>query len=361
MIGMGRELRLVGIGLLGTGAGLLAASGCSSSSKPASTAAPVELDYGVDALAAGTSGEIVDADLTSDRRLLLVDARNHQVVTVTPAGRVVERCGRYGAGPGEMIGPIDVETGPDGAVAVLDMSLRRLAVWDRGCRFRGALVFKGEPLWIGWSSDGPLVAKTVQRLSEVSVVSIDPRKLAVADTLAVVEAPPFDQPGQVTCRLCAIARSDRGTVAVAAPDTAYAIHVIRGRSVVRGRWGRTDLPAVPVGAAERRRLQLRRDSALARIRADGKRSPRLSPLPRYQWRVMHRGLRFDDRGDLWVQTYAEGPGRGSVDVFRASGGLRRHLTLGSFGDLASVRGDRIVALGRDAEGGVVISVLRVPR
>lgn len=354
MIGMTWKLRLLGIG-----AGLLTAGGCSPGSGLAPTAARVQLELSVNGLAAGTSGEIVDADLTSDSRLLLVDTRTHQIVTVSPAGQVVERCGRYGAGPGEMIGPIDVESGPDGAVAVLDMSLRRLVVWDRGCRFRGALVFGGEPMAIGWSSDGPLVAKTVQRLSEVSVVSIDPRRLAVEDTLAVVEAPPFDQPGQVTCRLCAVARSDDGTVAVAAPDTTYAIHVIRGRSVARGRWGRTDLPAVAIGAAERRRLQLRRDSALALIRAQGKTPPRLRPLPRYQWRVVHRGLRFDDRGDLWVETYAEGPERGSVDVFSPSGKLRGHLTLGRFGNLASVRGDRVVALARDAEGGVVVNVLRV--
>lgn len=78
--------------------------------------------------------EVTDAAVGADGRIFLADASARVVWVYTPALRLLGSVGRAGSGPGEYRSLVAVRALPDGRIATLDGTLRRIYVysWNDG-------------------------------------------------------------------------------------------------------------------------------------------------------------------------------------------------------------------------------------
>ena len=70
------------------------------------------------------------AVLGPDGRYYVLDTGNRQIFVYDSSAQPVGAIGAYGEGPGEMAGPLGLDITRDGRIAVVDMQLRRVTVFD---------------------------------------------------------------------------------------------------------------------------------------------------------------------------------------------------------------------------------------
>jgi len=71
---------------------------------------------------------VLDAQLLTDGRLVLLNAGTQEIRIYDPSGALVARAGRRGQGPGEFTSPVSLRASVDGSIHVFDRGTARLTV-----------------------------------------------------------------------------------------------------------------------------------------------------------------------------------------------------------------------------------------
>lgn len=325
-----------------------------------------------------TFADVADIAATASGELYVLDSGDKSVRVFTPAGRLVRRFGREGAGPGEFSLPVALRL--DSLVAVSDLGQQRMSYFTldgRHLRTARNQVPDGLPLL------------RVIPLRSGQVVGVTPSVVGVSTrgngrTGSPYAAVVVAGPAQAVDTLL---RPHSGS-AIFHPRTAQApfgtfdthagrggAHAVLGDSILAAadgytgevRWyraGRSGLTLVrtrqlesrsrPVSADDVRRMER---ELYARY-ADLPRGLVVEPPPRVS--IATQAL-FAADGSLWIRNTA---GRGHAHVwtiFDSAGEVALRISLPAGFDLHHVRGDRLYGVARTENDAPVVQVYRLVR
>jgi hypothetical protein len=105
--------------------------------------------------------------LTRAGNIIALDSDDKQLILFDTTGRELQRVGRNGGGPGEFRFPRGIFVLSGDSIAVWDMGLRRMSVFDENLRFDRTEQFAkwdfagGESALVGRLADGRWVARIV--------------------------------------------------------------------------------------------------------------------------------------------------------------------------------------------------------
>lgn len=295
--------------------------------------------------------EPIDADVTSDGRIAVLDRGAHKVFVFDTTGVLSLTLGAEGRGPGELASPNSIETGPDGEVAVADGAVNRVTIWSRaGARVammsladRGYL---GQLWWVGRDMYAKLHVRNVARIGRLDLPSA---------TLAwSVSSPPGDG-GEEGCQFCVAAVGPGGRVIFAAADTLYRLSERHRSGNVLMTWSREGLPAARYSAAEREDFArgMRLGSALA-----GASSPPPG-APEFKARIRGKALAVDSTGRIFALPSRPEGEQSVIDVFSRDGSFLGSLSPGHVLQTVKVRHGWLVSLTDDAAGQPAVLVFRI--
>ncbi|HSR41934.1 MAG TPA: hypothetical protein VLL48_07175, partial [Longimicrobiales bacterium] len=111
-----------------------------------------------------TSVSPAAVDVDASGRLYVLDSDAFRVVVYDSALSVLRTTGGQGEGPGELAGPLGIDVGPDGEVAVFDYRKGGLVRWDP----------EGEPVAMA-RPDLPFVTSTFERTDRGLLTTITER------------------------------------------------------------------------------------------------------------------------------------------------------------------------------------------
>jgi hypothetical protein len=299
-------------------------------------------------------GSATDADVWSDGRVAVLDGLAKSIYVFDRDGSVIDTIGREGAGPGEMRLASNLAIGPEGRVAVADISNARITVWSATGEYLQAVRIL--PGWTGrrhltWNAGGMTYKVTPFGPPAVRFYRVD----LPADSLELV----LDIPGEEisragpTCTFCAYAASAAGRFIVGAPDTLYQLSVLDSAGDTTLVYERTDLPAVRRSEAELEALRER----LRRGPGGVERSGRPPEPPAYKPRMT--GIAVDAQDRLWVQLNTEDGALGALDVFDRDGEYRTTLSIDPTVQLLRIREEWLLAAGESAAGEPIVLVYRI--
>jgi len=300
-------------------------------------------------------GAASDADRWEDGRIAVLDGLAKAVYVFDAGGSVIDTIGREGAGPGEMRLAANLAIGPDGRLAVVDITNARITVWSNTGEYLQSV--RVRPGWTGvrhltWDAGGLTYKVSTFGSSTVQFYRVN----LAADSLELLVGIPGEDVSHAgpTCTFCAHAVAPDTRLLVGAPDTLYRVTVLEPGGSIAQRYERTDLPAVRRSDAELEVLRDRLRRGPGRAEGAGRRPPEPDP---YKPRMM--GIALDGRGRLWVQLNPEEGAPGALDVFTADGAYRATVPVDPAERMLRIRGEWLLAAGENDIGEPILTIYRI--
>ena len=257
--------------------------------------------------------------IAPDQRILVADQSAPRVRIFDVSGRVQAAFGRTGQGPAELGHPAALSVAPNGTVEVIDMTRRRLMRFGPAGEDRGSVA-------LGGFADGAFAPQGGHAVAIISAPMAPVLKLfrvtgdQATPLLRIKNSDfPMRLPGSIENLSVAVAPD--GSFAVGDGMGAYLIRRFKSDGTPTGETGRT-IARVRRTAEEIRLAREARsrmiDAMLARA-GRGATAPPLSDIPAERDYFEAGGLRFDEKGRLWVRVERNTSGRTVFDVFDAAG------------------------------------------
>jgi hypothetical protein len=305
---------------------------------------------------------ISDLSVASDGTVLVAGPDTPNLRLFARDGRPLRQMGRQGSGPGEHRFPMRASFGPNGSFSVLDMSLRRVAhLGPDGTEIRSMRLsaFPGAVASRGGS--GELVVLTDDFRGNLTVFRYPPDGSDPTTLTKIAKPAALD--GHLSFPVIAV--SPDGELAVALTGEAYRI--------TRLAPGGQSLPDIARDIARVRRtpeeiaeLTKRRERAQARVRTElgraggSGRGPDLrGPEETLKPHFVIDGLRYDQRGRLWVLTMRGSPREAIFDVFSGAGAYLGSLRVPSDVQGFALGGDYLVTHGANDDGVPIVELWSV--
>ena len=325
-----------------------------------------------------------------DGRLAIANAGSHEVRVYDASGAQIHASGRAGDGPGEYRMLAGIWRGPDDSLMVSDFLARRVSILDRDARFArsfslggntGGLIPVGGRIEFavpqGWLADGSVVGVTLSFTMNqakqgpyrdtVSALRYGPDG-AVRDTIARF---PGNETEQMTMSMGGQSMSapmpvplGRQSVTAAEGDRFYLakndaweieVHELDGRLVRLIRIKAGPQPLTPDQIAAHRKAQLEQMEAIPAVRS-------LPPAFKAQLTARIEQARYpatlpfvssllvDSEGHLWAQEVPlPSLKRSTYAVFDESGRLLGRVIMPADFRVASITGDAVYGVGKDAD------------
>lgn len=306
-------------------------------------------------------GSILDLAVDSAGGILVVADAAPILRRFDAAGKLRWGTAKSGNGPGEFVRPMRALFGPQG-IQVVDMTQRRVSRLDGEGRFVSSAPLRGFPSAISARGrSGRFVVLVDDFRGGLSVdgfTETDSGKSYVA--LPAADARP---PGTIVFPSLSIAPS--GELAFARDNNAYRIQVVGTDGTVLRTLTR-DLPQVRRTASEVAALERVRQRAAARVAAErtappprGMTPPRVGGDPDLKPHIAIDGLRYDDRGRLWVRTMRGDETVTILDVFSPTGAFLGEVRVDGIVGRFAFAGSWLALVTEDADGFPVVRRYRV--
>lgn len=306
---------------------------------------------------------IVDADWLGDTALLLLDDGGQRLHAIGWTKDRIALLAAKGRGPGELQGATSVlSLAPQGFV-VVDPGARQWSLWTNDGRILGTRHLSAT--WGAWivgttivvKSQDPQTARLTFRAMDVQSARAE-TVVASIDVLVAADLP---------CLYCPTAVSPSGVIAAATRDSAYLIRRYRADGTEQEPIRRSEIPPVPLSAAELDSVDRAWDGAIETYIAatrvvrpgDIERIKRARDAATVKKRFLPNGLRFDDQDRLWVQRHVTEHEAATVDVYDSDGRMLGILTLEPGELLVRVAHGRLLTLLEREDGSARIRELQM--
>jgi hypothetical protein len=300
-------------------------------------------------------GSASDVDVWTDGRIAVLDGLAKSIYVFDRDGSVIDTIGREGAGPGEIRLAANLAIGPDGRLAVADITNTRITVWSAGGEYLQAV--RIPPGWAGirhftWDAAGMIYKVSTFGSTAVEFYRVD----LSGDSLGLAISIPGEDISRAgpTCTFCTYTVDPDAGFIVGAPDTLYQLSVLDPAGNTTLVYERTDLPAVRRSEAELEVLRERLRRRVGGVELAGRPPPE---PPLYKTRMM--GVARDGHGRLWVQLNTEDGTPGAIDVFGRDGEYRTTVSIDPTVRMLRIRGDRLLAAGESEIGEPMVLVYRI--
>jgi hypothetical protein len=301
-------------------------------------------------------GSIWDVSVSPAGEVLVTEKDAPMFRRFDPTGKSVWTGGVKGRGPGEFILPIRAAFTPKG-FTVIDMTNSRITDLSAAGEVAGTLPLTSLATTSGVNGRGDMVLGLDDMGRAFRVMG---RSSAAAELKQVVRLP-----GSFANKSVALAPD--GSIAVNLDGDKYEIARFdaQGRSlppIVR------DLARPRRSSVEEAEYQARANRGAAMVSAEMKKgggSGKAAPLPippeqrGLKPHVAVDGLRYDDRGRLWVRTLQGNETKTVLDVFAPNGSLLGAITIPMRITSYSLGGSYLVAAGENEDGVPVVKVWTV--
>ena len=262
--------------------------------------------------------------LEADGRVIVLDHGEPHVRIFDANGGTLASFGRSGSGPGEFRAPSFLIPQPGGAIAVFDVTNRRVTTLGAGGNELASSPLREFPIAVAAGGpEGPIVVATTDFKSPTLAIDLlgarhEPDRLFRFTTDFPRRAE--NEPSTFV----ALAASSAGTFAVGDGAVDYRIRVYGSSGALRQEIARS-IDRTRRTGAEIATEQARRDRMRSRILAmrqtESRSAPPLEPppIPELKAHFLANALVFDQTGRLWVRTERGGLGDTIFDLFDPTG------------------------------------------
>ena len=306
-------------------------------------------------------GQVFDVAVNQQGDVLVADQEAPTLRVFSRDGKPLRQFGRQGSGPGEYQFPMRAAFGPRESVHVLDMRLRRITHTAADGAAPTAAPIGAFPSAVGASGEsGELVVLSDDFRGTLSIMRWMPDDTPPA-VVAKVDNPP-SQDGAL--HMIGVAVSRDGEIAVALDPNQYRI-VRYGPDGARvGEFSR-DIARERRTAEEQAELDRRLKAAASRATAEMGRGRGPSPFPNGSGDLSLKphfffdGMRYDERGNLWVLTLRGTPSRAVIDVFGHDGAYRGAVEVPANVKVYALGTGYLVTAGERDDGTPVVELWRI--